>query len=318
MRTFVLCLLLGCVHYEIEDTSASEGEAEGEPAEGEGEGEGEPDLDADDDGYPASEDCDDALPEVHPGASEACDDGRDNDCDGLLDCEDDACETEAVCVGETDCDDGLDEDSDGYTDCDDDDCWSKACHTTRARVLGGSMRAKIVHNGLAVADDSGCGDERNSSFTRAWGTAVDVTGTVQVWSSAASTWRTCDWSVDTVELYWMHRDWERVRRSTFTTPSDGTGCRATTSSYAVTSWAEPARAGFHVDSGCDVSGSWFLPDRLKISDARLARGWKTQDGQPWYQGDRSITYRSTWADGSDWKNSFLIHTFDVGGTYSLP
>jgi len=44
--------------------------------------EGEPDADGD--GWPASVDCDDADSAVYPGAVELCD-GRDNDCDGLVD-----------------------------------------------------------------------------------------------------------------------------------------------------------------------------------------------------------------------------------------
>jgi len=44
------------------------------------------------------DDCDDANPAVHPGASEVCDDGVDNDCDGRADAVDDDCAT-----GATDC-----------------------------------------------------------------------------------------------------------------------------------------------------------------------------------------------------------------------
>ena len=39
-------------------------------------------VDADRDGHSPPEDCDDADPEVHPGAEERCDDGVDQDCDG--------------------------------------------------------------------------------------------------------------------------------------------------------------------------------------------------------------------------------------------
>lgn len=54
-------------------------------------------TDADGDGYPATTDCDDADPSVHPGAAETCD-GRDNDCNGIVD---DGCGT--ACRTDADC-----------------------------------------------------------------------------------------------------------------------------------------------------------------------------------------------------------------------
>ncbi len=44
-------------------------------------------FDEDQDGFPAYEDCDDQDPAVHPDATERCN-GRDDDCDGLVDDED--------------------------------------------------------------------------------------------------------------------------------------------------------------------------------------------------------------------------------------
>ena len=42
------------------------------------------DSDADHDGWSSPDDCDDTDPEIHPSAKERCNDGTDNNCDGLL------------------------------------------------------------------------------------------------------------------------------------------------------------------------------------------------------------------------------------------
>ncbi len=51
----------------------------------------------------------------------SCADGLDEDGDGLTDCEDDDCTSDAACLVEL-CDNGIDDDQDGSTDCEDDDC----------------------------------------------------------------------------------------------------------------------------------------------------------------------------------------------------
>lgn len=68
------------------DGSGGDGSATGGASSG-GEG-GETDADEDGDGHPASVDCDDTDPAVHPGAIDVCFDARDNDCDGLRTCVD--------------------------------------------------------------------------------------------------------------------------------------------------------------------------------------------------------------------------------------
>ena len=69
---------------------------------------------------------------VNPGAVELCKDGRDNDCDGLSDCQDADCNGDSVCAGiciteatrekGKKCNDGVDNDCDGLADAEDSDC----------------------------------------------------------------------------------------------------------------------------------------------------------------------------------------------------
>ena len=51
-----------------------------------------------------------------------CDDGEDNDGDGLTDCDDPNCAGDEACLTDEICDDGLDKDGDSYVDCEDCDC----------------------------------------------------------------------------------------------------------------------------------------------------------------------------------------------------
>ncbi len=86
-----------------------------------------PGVDDDLDTYDACLDCDDADPLVNPAALEVCDDGLDNDCDGLADGADDDGDGEVdVACGGADCDDtdpnirpGVDLDGDSYDACED-------------------------------------------------------------------------------------------------------------------------------------------------------------------------------------------------------
>jgi hypothetical protein len=118
---------------------------------GDGDGYGDPGIPQCENGD--AEDCDDSDPEVNPGAQEICDNGIDDDCDGLIDLDDPDCvaicadddgdgygspgdpecpagdaedcdDTDpAVNPGATEiCDNGIDDDCDGLIDGDDPDC----------------------------------------------------------------------------------------------------------------------------------------------------------------------------------------------------
>ncbi|MCA9610729.1 MAG: putative metal-binding motif-containing protein, partial [Myxococcales bacterium] len=86
-------------------------------------------VDADGDGFASREcggdDCDDTRRGVHPGVPERCTNGRDDDCNGRVDCEDVACLANPACgcvpTPEL-CADAVDNDCDGFVDCADPEC----------------------------------------------------------------------------------------------------------------------------------------------------------------------------------------------------
>ncbi|HLL52116.1 MAG TPA: MopE-related protein, partial [Myxococcaceae bacterium] len=116
------------------------------------------------------------------GAAQAseltCNDGFDNDCDGLVDCADTGCNTRTcavngrvcsaqtcVCSGnggtaqgsETVCGDGFDNDCDGLVDCADSTCNARACGGNGLTCAGGTC-ACTGNGGVAQATETTCGD----------------------------------------------------------------------------------------------------------------------------------------------------------------
>jgi len=219
-------------------------------------------------------DCDDTNPEVHLLAGEVYD-GIDNDCDGLVDCEDAGCLPLDECE-ERDCSDGLDSDHDGLVDCQDDDCWSVDCHPAglRSRVHGGTMQQRSTgwywHYTGWMAAPRWERTDFNFTHTAQLGS---VWGTLQVLPSGAASWdatsarTTCTWSADTVSMSW-YRDY-------------GSGV------YTVR-FPNVVRGGFAVADGCRVAGSSFLP--VEVHPA-YGVGWVDNSwdwgfwngGQAWYQ-----------------------------------
>lgn len=109
-------------------------------------------ADRDNDGFVAAEcggdDCDDGDPNVNPRARELCSGGRDENCNGAVDCADEACTGQPGCsCGPREiCGNGVDDDCNGRSDCDDDACANEAA----CRCARGQGTAENCTNG---ADD---------------------------------------------------------------------------------------------------------------------------------------------------------------------
>jgi cysteine-rich repeat protein len=91
---------------------------------------------------------------IEPGATENCDDGVDNDGNGLVDCEDPGCAE--VCREAEICNDGVDNDGDGAVDCEDDDCRADPTCIVTSGEEDCSLPGDEDGNGLADCADPAC------------------------------------------------------------------------------------------------------------------------------------------------------------------
>ena len=92
-----------------------------------------------------------------PISQEICDDKRDNDCDGFIDCDDPDCAGQSGCAVEI-CDDGKDNDGDGLVDCNDPDCFA-FCNPTEVCDDGKDNDG----DGLVDCNDPDCFEFCNSA-----------------------------------------------------------------------------------------------------------------------------------------------------------
>ena len=199
---------------------------------------------------------------MNPGVSEDCTDGVDQDCDGLLDCEDGDCATDSACT-ELDCEDGLDDDGDGDTDCVDDDCWSDAACTMRP--VSNSIRGG--HGVFARADEVrwwGAKDKwswtnstgatwgfgrYDTSSVRRYGTVYSLSGSMQVVRGSTLV-STCTWTLGTLRFSWFTSEWSRP-------DGDGSGV------YSWSAEISQSTANASVSSGCATS-QILLPPYLMV------------------------------------------------------
>jgi hypothetical protein len=246
-------------------------------------------------------DCDDAEALVNPDTSEECASGRDDDCDGLVDCDDDDCLDACIEVcddgfdndqdGLLDCedadcfdacievcDDGFDNDQDGLVDCDDDDCIAdESCGATReVMVLGGQMQMMYDYR----MSTSNAAVVRRSTTYHA--DLSDVHGLVQVQSISGAMLSSCSWSFTQGSFSHFQN-----RYSSGVTPV--------------------VRQGLQIGVGCAFSDSAFLPSQLVIDNQR-ANTWPASGS--WYDGPR-VAYTSFERDSASYDSRVVIRTFEA-------
>ncbi len=209
--------------------------------------------DVDGDGWASCEECNDDDAGINPDATEICDSGADEDCNGLVDCEDAACASSSSSCFESVCDDNEDDDDDGLVDCVDDDCAGIGdCMVIVSQVSDGMLKNRHLRWGSvgSASGSSGAHIEWSSTSYADALVAQSLTGTMKVYENSAV--QTCVWGVGRMQL----------DRSSF-----GAG---PTSSLA--------RSGFATSGGCGLS-SFFLPQALVASS-----GWAltASAGLPWY------------------------------------
>jgi len=221
-----------------------------------------------------------------PANETDCFDGKDNDRDGLIDCEDGDCFTDCA----EDCSDGADNDADGLIDCADDDCLAQSPCNATVRVYGGRM--------TLVGDSAQ--DYSHGFFERATVhqhvELYDLYGDVQARSSGGAVVSTCAWS-------FQRGSFDHTQSHLFTW--NGTGGAELTENVGFVQ-----RSGFQLDADCAAfSDSGFLPRRLMVAEQRAVRvngldvmalGTAYIPGSLWYDGP--VT--TGWSSSSTW----LAHT----------
>ncbi len=233
--------------------------------------------------FESNEDCDDGDDDIHPEAAEDCGDGVDQDCDGLLDCEDGECAGLEPCVeGLGTCNDGVDNDEDGLRDCADDECWALGlCGEVRVRVTDADGLFHVQRS----SSDYYFAFGRYSYQAEDWHTMAftGVRGQFAVVRPSGSS--SCGWTLDAQTAQWVKKRWS------------GTG-----SSHL----GSAVRSGFAADSSCHLVD----PEDFMISTMAPTTWRGLPDGVIASSGDHSV---ELWAAAAGWSGTTSVRSSHFRG-----
>ena len=188
---------------------------------------------------------------------EDCDDGQDNDGDGLVDCDDPDCINDPSCQAEPeDCDDGIDNDGDGLVDCEDPDCaLDPSCgEVVGCEPIGGIDCGGTVSSTTVGADDNwqdycGAGMDGWSGGESIWTFQADQDGPVEVAAFGFG------WDLDLTVLEGVLTDDGEI------------GCAP--ENCVATSWSPPEKPGEFTEFEAQANRVYFI----------VLDGWAGQSGE---------------------------------------
>ncbi len=225
-------------------------------------------------GYADKEgDCDDSTGLRSPANSEDCSSGLDDDCDGLLDCEDGDCDGQTGCV-EGDCTDGVDNEGDGYKDCEDSECWVEPTCIDSASTV--------------ITDGTGYWNKwtwsyggQYSSHSEGWN-ASSISGELRLYGEFGTA--TCGWT----QSYLWQATWSYSSYQYAATPVLSSACPF---SFATSQWMPKGfTAGAPGELNHDQSGAWLRISGTIQTFSYVGTSWRSygsylqgglSTGDPW-------------------------------------
>ncbi len=270
-----------------------------------------PEADADTDADTDADSDADSDADTDIATESDCGDGLDDDGDGLVDCEDGDC-AEAEHCEELICDDGLDNEGDGLTDCEDDDCWGPHCHPLGVKVqaTGGSLwRRRSAHGERAWGGKTWGREGVYAEATAHSSIRGQASGVVRVLPWGASTWSgasptSCTWTVSSVAA--------------------GKDSTQNQNYWGISVQYSPwmSRGDVHVEHGCRLQESWFLPPFLFFAGYYGPPALYT-DVSAWFMGGFPMGARfyllsqvahTDWAISTTWTSVRTEDRWSAGGT----